>query len=76
MENTLRTILHYNFDVPLDIGNTADLRSYLLDSIDVGELVAILNNTFNIQLRLIDLKDIYTCQELTVLLKEHVSTSQ
>ena len=70
MEETLIQILNENFNVPKDIDGSADLRQYLVDSIDVGELVAILNDRLTLALKLVDFKDVYTLKDIIALIEK------
>ncbi len=68
-------MLHDHFEVPLNAVDDTDLRQYIQDSIDVGELAALLNQEFQIELKLIDFKNIYTFQELEGLLQAALKES-
>ena len=70
MEKIVLKILNEHFDVPLDSGDSTDLRQYLTDSIDVGELVAILNQELKLEIKLADLKDLYTIRQVIDLTKK------
>ncbi len=60
----LSKVLQQLFDVPLDVSESADLRQYIQDSIDVGELVAVLRHDYQIVIELKDFKAIYTLADL------------
>ena len=70
MEKTVLKILNENFDVPLGAEDSTDLRQYLTDSIDVGELVAMLNQELELKIELADFKDIYTIRQVMELIKK------
>ena len=70
MEKIVLKILNQHFDVPLDAEDSTDLRQYLTDSIDVGELVAILNQELKLEIKLADLKDLYTIRQVIDLTKK------
>ncbi len=67
-ESDLLYTLRELFDVPPDIKPATDLREYIKDSIDVGELVATLNESYQLDLKLIDFKEVYTYADLKALL--------
>ena len=69
MEEQVRLILEQNFSVPSGTDSGEDLRQYLTDSIDVGELVAILNQNLGLELAVADFRAIYTLAGILGLIK-------
>ena len=65
----LSKILQQLFNVPLDVSESADLRQYIQDSIDVGELAAVLRHDYRIDVELNDFKSIYTLTDLRSLIQ-------
>lgn len=64
MRNKIIKIVKDNFDAPDSFSVEQDLREYVLDSIDIGELVAIVNQEFRIKLALKDLQEVYCVNDL------------
>jgi acyl carrier protein len=56
--------LHALFGVPKDISDDADLRQYIADSIDVGELAAALGQASGRPVSLASLQGAYTVGSL------------
>lgn len=60
----LCALMHDMFGVPIDISESEDLRTYIQDSIDVGELVAEIRQQFGIDLELHDFQDVSTLSDV------------
>ena len=75
MEARVLKILNDNFGVPLDSEGSMDLRQYLSDSIDAGELVVIINQKFGLELELASLRDIHTIKQLLNLIARRKNES-
>jgi acyl carrier protein len=71
MKEKVISLLHEQFMVPLDSTEQTDLRTYLADSIDVGECVALLNDRLGTTLTLLDFKEAQTLGDVLALVQKN-----
>ncbi len=70
-EKEFNDILSALFEAPKNLSKEADLRAFITDSIDVGELIAFLKHERQIQIEASEFKSVYCFSEVLDLINKY-----